>query len=274
MKLLLLVLCLASTNSAFAQESTAQNYNDFYTVSESQKSALTDMSPAQALEDVLGSESLTALKAQVYDLLNLQHHNENFGSPTEKYSRLEHFGTWIHEKNDNSCYNTRAKILIRDSSVKPEFGGNGCTVTRGQWLDPYTDGKYTRATDMQIDHVVPLKNAYENGAWKWNYNKRCLYANFRGNDFHLLAVLGHENMKKGDKGPEGYMPPSSSYTCEYLQNWLKIKLIWQLHLTDDEAQAVSQLVQENHCDKRDFKMNARDLTSQRNFMTNNANLCN
>ena len=73
--------------------------------------------------------------------------------------------------------------------------------------------------------VVVLKNSYENGAWRWDYQKRCLYANFMDNDFHLLAVLNKDNRKKGDKGPDKFMPSNPSFACEYLSIWLKIKLL-------------------------------------------------
>lgn len=273
-KLLLLSLCIFSVKYANAQEiGTSQSFDDFYTVNEADQKSVVDMNPAQALQDVLGSDGLSELKAQVYNLLKLDHHQENFGGPTEPYKRVQHFGTWIHGKSDSDCLNTRGKVLVRDSSVKTELNSAGCTVIGGEWLDPYTDGKYQKASDIQIDHVVPLKNAYQNGAWKWDFKKRCLYGNFLANDFHLLSVMGHENMKKGDKGPEGYMPPAANFKCEYLQNWLKIKLIWQLHLTDDEEKAVSSLVEENHCDTKAFTYKASDVKTQRTFMVNNADIC-
>lgn len=270
MKILLIALCIFTAKYAAAQQANEHSYNDFYTVSEQDQSKAFDMSPARALQDVLGEETLSELKAKVYDLLKLDHHQENFGQPSEPYKRLQHFGTWKH---NGDCLNTRAEVLVRDSRVKPEFSSGGCTVVRGEWLDPYTNGIYHNASDIQIDHLVPLKNAYINGAWKWNFKKRCLYGNFVANEFHLVSVQGHENMKKGDKGPEGYLPPNARYRCEYLQNWLKIKLIWQLHLTDDEEKAVNNVVEENNCDVRTFKFSSRDLTAQRNAMAKNADLC-
>jgi uncharacterized protein DUF1524 len=252
---------------------------DYFTVHDvsqprlqSQLQEESSLDPAAALSEL--ADVTVKNMATSLDLMAWDHHLQTLEDPTIPYSRKDQYGSWIHDPRDSDCYNTRAKVLIRASSVPVSFSGaKGCTVKGGQWQDPYTDRSYTDTANLQIDHVVPLKNSYISGAWQWDGKKRCLYANFLSNDFHLLAVDGGENMKKGDRTPEGYMPPSKGFACEYLAIWLKIKLIWNLALTPSEATAISRLSQENHCDAGVLSMANKDLSQQRQAILANMDLC-
>lgn len=212
------------------------------------------------------------IEASQINLLNFEHTNKTFPLPTVPYNRDKHFGGWINFKNDDSCLNTRGLVLKRDSSREVTVNSN-CTVTGGDWYDPYTDKNYQSATQVQIDHVVALKNAYMTGAFEWEQNKRCLYANYMGNNFHLLAVDGPENMKKGDKSPREYIPPNEGFTCQYLQTWLKIKYIWQLRLTPKELERIQTVIHDEKCDARDFVVQKSEMDQQRKFINDNINLC-
>jgi hypothetical protein len=80
-------------------------------------------------------------------------------------------------------------------------------------------------------------------------------------------------MKKGDRSPEGFMPPNLNYACDYLTIWLKIKLIWNLAMTPSEAQAISELVKQNNCSESLLTMSSDDLNSQRESILENSGLC-
>jgi hypothetical protein len=217
-------------------------------------------------------EFLQRQAAQLVDLLTFDQHNGEMPPPKEKYERLKHFGPWAIIED---CFDTRAEVLIRDSSTDVKFSPNNhCKVATGTWDDPYTGTKIRNAADIQIDHVVPLKNAYVSGAWNWKPRIRCLYANFLENDFHLLSVSGHENQSKSDKTPEEYMPPNQDFACEYLKDWLEIKLIWSLSLTESEAKAVKKIARENSCS--DLSATLNELRDQRKKIDNlnrNAAFC-
>ncbi len=292
MQKLLLVFVIGAIVSisyqASAQDRQASGSNprfdNFYTVGEAQQlvdevgdqpSIKKQMDPLQSAQNLFSDspEWMMELRAKVISLLRFDHHDENYGDVNEPYNRSKHFGTWIHDKTDGTCYNTRAKVLIRDSKTPVTFNPKGCTVVSGTWDEPYVGNVVTSASDIQIDHFVPLKNTYISGGWKWDYSKRCLYANFMGNDFHLISADGPQNMKKGDKTPEGYMPPNKAYVCQYLEQWLKVKLIWELGLTPPEKDAVVSLISQNHCDLSKFNYAAKDLQQQRTFMADNAGLC-
>lgn len=217
---------------------------------------------------------LTNLQEKSYSLLNWSTYTRRGSLEIVNYNRTEQFGRWINDPNDETCYNTRALVLMRDS-VHPVVykDNNHCVVQSGHWNDPYTGKVFTSTDDIQIDHLVPLKNAYLSGAYKWTFRARCLYANYLGEEFHLISANGSENMKKGDKGPDKYIPPDSSYTCTYLKNWLKVKFLWGLKMTVAEAQGTSQAIKDNNCDIRGFKLAKTEILAQAQFAHDNIDLC-
>jgi hypothetical protein len=212
-------------------------------------------------------------RVAIIDLMNFEHVSQPLPYPVTAYDRKLHFRGWIDYPGDNLCLNTRAKVLLRDSHATVTYTANGCGIQAGHWDDPYTGKAFELSKDIQIDHFVPLKNVYMTGGFEWDQNKRCLYANFIGNNFHLLSVSGFENMSKGDGSPAEYMPPNKAFTCQYLKNWLSVKVIWSLRLTPMETAAVQRNFDEAHCDRAEFKMTSADLTAQRQFMDDNKDLC-
>lgn len=181
-----------------------------------------------------------------------------------KYDRLKHFGGWkVHTSNDR-CSRTRELVLFRqaDSQV-PVNTNEHCRVLSGRWADPYTGHTFTNPLDLQIDHVVPLRHAYYAGAHNWRPAERCHYANFIGNSFHLMAVSGRENMSKGDKSPQYYMPPNPQFQCEYLSNWMKIKIIWRLWSSTSEVRSIENRFATANCPAWMRYISIEDLRSQR-----------
>ncbi len=212
----------------------------------------------------LAHPDLTRSKDENVSLLQFKQVNQKFPRPQERYDRDKHYGGWINITKDKSCLNTREVVLKRSSDPKEiETTKNGCRILRGEWLDPYTEQQFTNPRDIQIDHMVPLKNSYVSGAHLWSSEKRCAYANYLGNSIHLLAVSGEENQEKLDHSPEQYMPPNKAYHCEYLKNWLQIKMIWQLALSDDEVSAIKEWMLQSNCDGKDFVVSKADLLEQR-----------
>lgn len=244
-------LLIASTDSpisALVSSDEDFNYDDFYKVQEVQASGR-------------------------INLLKLAHYNQKFPLPTVPYKRDMHFGGWLRDTSDGSCLNTRGKVLVRDSVSTVSYTSNGCTVASGEWQEPYAARTHNLAKDIQIDHVVALKNAYMTGAFEWNFQKRCLYANYLGNNFHLLSVDGRENLKKSDYSPSGYVPPNRQFVCTFIKSWLNVKLIWSLRITPKEADAINKVAEDNNCDPRLFEVSADNLSEQRQFMEDHANLC-
>ena len=122
---------------------------------------------------------------------------------------------WIDE--DGDCQNTRSEILIATSLVDVIFRNNkACSVYRGKWYDPYSDKIWTLASDVDIDHVVPLAWAYSHGANDWSLQKKSNFANDAEN---LIAVEDNLNQAKGAKGPSQWLPPNKAYRCEYVKRF-------------------------------------------------------
>jgi len=154
------------------------------------------------------------------------------------YDRKELFGTWTDV--DHDCRNSRAETL-EHSSLAPV--DDACTIHEGEWFDPYTGDTLTRASDLDIDHIVPLKEAWLSGAFAWTREERVAYAN---DPEVLLAVGKHANRQKSDQDPAHWMPDNEAFRAEYAQRWSRIKL--RFHLTADSleraalsAAGVSQL---------------------------------
>lgn len=163
------------------------------------------------------------------------------------YDRQRDYGGWLRMNIPyNRCFSVRDQVLA-DESVKTKFrfrtpDGNGwhCTVIAGSWMDHYTGTRTTDARKLDIDHLVPLKEAHVSGAYLWTKEKRREYANFLRDPYHLLAVSFSENRKKGDKDPAEWMPPNSSYHCTYLQHWVDVKRKWDLSMDIAEAGFIRQ----------------------------------
>lgn len=257
------LLLLAWSASAFAAEDPLTAY---FTVPERPR-----FQPFQAPIEIV---SVGVGSGGLIDLLALEYHGQPFPVARDPYNRKFHFGLWVNDPRDNSCYDTRAKVLIRDSRrpvvVRPN---NHCSVLSGEWHEPYAGKALFSAAEVQIDHVVALKNAYTTGAHRWDFLHRCLYANFMGNDFQLLAVDGGENMRKGDKSPADWLPSDRRATCGHLLNWLRVKLIWGLVLGPREAAAISAEVRQAGCDPRAFRVPTDFVAQQRVLIQQNLNLC-
>ena len=211
--------------------------------------------------------------SQAISLLSWNKVNKTPSLPKEKYDRVFHFGSWIVDPRHSSCLNTRQKILHETSQAEVSFRPGTCQVDRGEWLDPYTGRTFTRAEELQIDHMVPLKNAFVSGAWRWSKRQRCVYTNFLGNAFHLLPVSSQENLRKSDRTPARYLPPQESYRCEYLRNWLLIKLVWKLAMNPLEAEAIQSEFHRLECQANDFEIRIKFLQEQRERAQRDLEVC-
>ncbi|MEQ1722493.1 MAG: HNH endonuclease family protein [Pseudobdellovibrio sp.] len=280
LRILLFVLCIntLSLNSAFATvvDVTADVPPENEVLEKNFVSIDLVADNTASISIVKSFNSIVKLvQANYYSLLNWHTYSrspKNMEIPN--YNRLEQFGRWINDPNDDTCYNTRAKVLVRDSDKTVIFKDtNHCVVDGGYWQDPYTDQPFTNAKDIQIDHLVPLKNAYMSGASKWSFRARCLYANYLGAEFHLISSNGTQNMKKGDKSPDKYMPPNPEYTCTYVKNWLSVKFLWGLKMTEAEAAAIVKIISDNNCNTQKMRMTYHQIMTQAEFAQDNADLC-
>lgn len=125
---------------------------------------------------------------------------------------------------DKDCQNTRHEVLIQQSSTKPTLSKNGCKAEHGRWVSLFTGKVITDAKQLDIDHVVPLKWAWEHGANQWPDHKRVQFAN---DPVNLIAVEASLNRAKGAKGPDEWLPPKNE--CQYVLRFKRILTKYALH---------------------------------------------
>lgn len=146
------------------------------------------------------------------------------------------FRLWIDE-NGNGC-DTRKEVLITEAVVPPTVSAT-CTITGGAWFSKYDDLTFTDASKLDIDHMVPLAEAWDSGAYAWTATRRKNYANDLGVRWALIAVSAASNRSKGDQDPAGWLPPSVGYRCQYLAIWVAIKARWDLTIDPAEKSAIA-----------------------------------
>lgn len=149
------------------------------------------------------------------------------------YSR-EAFAHWTDD--DNDCLNTRHELLSSLSTARVIMSDDGCRVVRGRWNDPYSGEVFLDASSMDIDHLVPLAWAWQNGASDWSANTRRAFAN---DPVNLFAVKLALNRSKGAKGPYEWLPPNSKFHCQYVTRYLRVMLTYDF--TTDARNQIRRL---------------------------------
>jgi len=161
------------------------------------------------------------------------------------YSKLYNRKEWSHwVDNDGDCQNTRAEILIaRSLSAVTYRNKKQCSVILGNWLDPFSGKTWFKASDVDIDHIVPLKWAHGHGAQSWTRDRKKLFANDWEN---LLVVEDNLNQTKGAKSPDDWMPPNQAFRCEYVEMFNKIVKKYELQYIPSEKRIIDRMLSKCH----------------------------
>jgi hypothetical protein len=146
------------------------------------------------------------------------------------------FTLWIDADHDGE--DTRAEVLKAESRVRVTESAHH-VVRRGRWVSPYDEQRFTSASGLDIDHLVPLEEAWTSGASAWSARKREAYANDLGFGPSLVAVSRHANRSKGDADPTGWLPPRAASVCGYVRNWIAVKSRWGLSVDPAEKAALA-----------------------------------
>ena len=141
----------------------------------------------------------------------------------------------------NGC-DTREEVLKRDSISKPQVDPYRCYVVAGDWYSKYDGKTLSDRSDVDIDHVVALKEAWDSGAWAWSMSQRQAFANDLTDRRTLIAVTDRVNASKSDKDPSNWMPPLKSYWCTYLGDWISVKARWGLSMDQSEFGRIKNLL--------------------------------
>ncbi|WP_335973364.1 MULTISPECIES: HNH endonuclease family protein [Streptomycetaceae] len=145
------------------------------------------------------------------------------------------FPTWI--TISGTC-DTREYVIKRDGSNV--VTDSSCKATSGSWTSPYDGVTTTDPSTFDIDHLVPLSEAWDSGAWAWTTAQRQAFANDTTRP-QLLAVSAHSNRSKGDDDPAEWLP-QASYQCTYARAYVQVKHYYGLTVDSAEKSALSSVL--------------------------------
>jgi hypothetical protein len=145
------------------------------------------------------------------------------------YDRTK-FRLWVDANGD--CQDTRDEVLAAESLVRVR----GCDIRVGKWRSYYDRQVTTRSSGFDIDHLVPLAEAWDSGAGRWTADTRRRYANDLGDSRSLVAVTASSNRSKADQDPAQWQPRYDK--CRYVRQWVAVKIRWSLKVNPAEKQAL------------------------------------
>jgi len=151
------------------------------------------------------------------------------------YSR-DLFPHWIDADGDGCS--TRDEVLIAETR-DPVVVGDGCDLGGGRWFSYYDRVSWTDTGRIDIDHLVPLAEAWDSGARRWKTRTRRAYANDLGDRRSLVGVTDSVNQSKADRDPQDWMPEHGA--CRYVREWVAVKHRWRLSVNRGERRALSSL---------------------------------
>ncbi|MEP7114358.1 MAG: excalibur calcium-binding domain-containing protein [Ilumatobacteraceae bacterium] len=160
----------------------------------------------------------------------------------------EHTGGYVRDLFDypadldgDGC-DTRSEVLQVESITPAQVDPIGCTVVEGDWISPYDGMTSSNPGEFEIDHVVPLKEAWDSGAWAWNVPALVAYANDLSDQRGLRAVSVTTNRSKGDGDPSNWLPLGAAAVCPYIADWVEIKARWSLSMDQSEYGRIRNLL--------------------------------
>ena len=151
------------------------------------------------------------------------------------YSR-DLFNHWVDADGDGCS--TRNEVLISEAEDAPSVG-SACALSGGRWFSYYDGVSQTAPADLDIDHMVPLAEAWDSGARGWSAATRESYANDLGDHRTLVAVTDSVNQTKSDQDPSEWLPAQQQ--CRYLREWVAVKHRWSLSIDSAEKSTLTSL---------------------------------
>ncbi|WP_225822404.1 HNH endonuclease family protein [Streptomyces naphthomycinicus] len=152
------------------------------------------------------------------------------------------FKHWNAGQNPTDGCNTRAEVLLAEAVEPPEVLP-GCKLSGGRWWSYYDSKWITQAAALDVDHMVPLAEAWDSGASQWTAARREAYANDLDVPTSLVAVSAASNRSKADQDPAQWLPPTADVMCRYISEWVGTKLRWGLTADAVELEALNQLAE-------------------------------
>jgi len=160
-------------------------------------------------------------------------------APKTGYSRDQFGEGW---RTVNGC-DTRDRMLDRDLTRKSYVAGSACEVAEGQLDDPYTAAAITFVrggeSEVDIDHVVALGDAWQKGAQQWSHARRVALAN---DPLELLSVAAGANRQKGEGDAATWLPSNKAFRCDYVARQIAVKTKYGAWVTQAERDAMARVL--------------------------------
>lgn len=146
------------------------------------------------------------------------------------------------DDGDGDGCDTRAEVLLAESRT-PVATGPRCALGPGDWLSTYDGYSTPDAGELEVDHVVALREAWVSGAAAWSPERRRAFANDLGHPGALAAVTAAMNRSKGDRDPAVWQPPNRASWCDYAVDWITVKVRWRLSADQAEHTALRNMLE-------------------------------
>lgn len=153
-------------------------------------------------------------------------------SASSSYNR-DLFNHWI-DSDGNGC-DTRDDVLAQESKTPVSCND----LSMGSWISVYDGVKISDSSALDIDHFIPLKEAWESGASTWDSDTRERFANDLEYSSSLIAVSASSNRSKSDRDPSSWLPTSKAFTCQYVGRWVAVKYRWSLSIDATEKKVLA-----------------------------------
>lgn len=191
-------------------------------------------------------------------------------APKTGFDREEFGASWTDDVDvqggRNGC-DTRNDVLRRDlDDLAVEAGTNGCVALTGTLPDPYTgeDLPFVRGEDsgsqIHIDHLVSLNNAWQTGAGQLSAEQR---QNFANDPLNLWAVQGAANQQKSDGDAATWLPPNRGVHCDLIAHQIAVKAKYGLWVTSPEADAMHRVL--SGCPGQELPTDGQAATPATNY---------
>jgi len=161
---------------------------------------------------------------------------------------------------DGDGCNARYEVLIEES-LTPVKVSSGCKLSGGTWISAFDLLETSDPSKFDVDHMVPLKEAWDSGAWAWDAKTREAYANDLDYDMSLIAVSASSNRSKSDRDPADWLPTNKDYWCEYITAWVQVKTRWSLSMDRAEKAKIEDVAEDCSGEALEFAPKAATATA-------------
>jgi len=168
------------------------------------------------------------------------------------------FKHWTDADGDG-C-NARYEVLIQET-LAPLAVSSGCKLSGGSWVSAFDLVETNDPSKFDVDHMVPLKEAWDSGAWAWDAKTREAYANDLDYEMSLIAVSASSNRSKSDRDPADWLPTNQDYWCEYITAWVQVKTRWSLSMDKAEKARVEDVAEDCSGEELEFAPKAATATA-------------